>query len=266
MNPISRILTRSVSGPFFRLHAGFLLFLFFILFGAYPSIDEVILIHHSVILGILTKPYNFLIATLIWVAYAFRVFIFFYKLTEKDRYIFLQNLNAIEPRKRFAYLSKLSAQLFSPVLGYGAIILAVAFYEGYIAAGLLEAAVFSLLTLLIAGGFYFSLQKDKAGPSGFRKYFPSLNFPKNLFSFLMRYIFREQFLALTVLKVISFCCLYFFASTDPESYKDRILWLIFITSIIGHSIIIYKNQQFMETRLSFYRNMPVKLIVTILIF
>lgn len=264
MNPISRIMTRSVAGPFFRLHAGFLLFFFFILFGVYPSIDEVIQIHHSVIVGILTKPSNFLIATLIWGAYAFRICTFFYRLIEKDRYNFLSNLNAVESGKRFAYLSKLSVQLYSPVLAYGAIILAVAFYDGYIAAALMEAAVFLILTLLIAAGFYYSLREDRARLSGLRKYLPRLNFPKNLFSFLMRYIFREQFVALTVLKVISFCSLYFFISTDPESYKDRTLWLIFITLIICHSIIVYRNQQFMEIRFSFYRNMPVKLVVTIL--
>lgn len=42
------------------------------------------------------------------------------------------------------------------------------------------------------------------------------------------------------------------------------LWLLYITILIGHSIIVYKNFHFIEAELNFYRNLPVRNLVTLL--
>ncbi|MBS1668272.1 MAG: hypothetical protein JST58_12925 [Bacteroidetes bacterium] len=265
MKPVTTILARSVASPFYRQHAGFFLFLFFILFGIYPNIYQVEQVHYGIILGILTKASNFLLFVSIWFLYALRVYTFFHNCIGKNDYLFLQNLNAIAPKQRFYYLLQLVLTLYAPALVYGLAVMIVGLYEKHFLSASLAVLVLISFTLLVTQAFLFSLQKNRASFFDLNKWIPKINFPKNLFAFLMRYIFREQFLAMAGLKLVSFCCLYFFISTDPESYKDRILWLIFITSMIGHSIIIYKNQHFMETKMAFYRNMPIRLFKTILV-
>jgi hypothetical protein len=50
--------------------------------------------------------------------------------------------------------------------------------------------------------------------------------------------------------------LYFFVRTEASVFEERMLWMLYLTSLIGHSVIVYKNFHFMEGDLSFYRNLP----------
>jgi len=44
------------------------------------------------------------------------------------------------------------------------------------------------------------------------------------------------------------------------------LWLLYITALVGHGVIIHRNFNFMENELSFYRNLPVSYGYTFLSF
>lgn len=69
---------------------------------------------------------------------------------------------------------------------------------------------------------------------------------------------------LLLLKLVTFSCLYFFAKTDAQVFEARMLWLLYLTALIGHSILIYRNHHFIETKIPFYRNLPVRPIITLL--
>jgi hypothetical protein len=81
-------------------------------------------------------------------------------------------------------------------------------------------------------------------------------FPKTFFGFVLKGIFRKQFSTFFVIKLVSFTCLYLFTNIESAVFESRILWLIYITSIVGHSFIIFKNFHFIETELRFFRTMP----------
>ncbi|MBS1935246.1 MAG: hypothetical protein JST96_14695 [Bacteroidetes bacterium] len=263
MNIIFKTVTNSVVKPFYREHAGLFIFLVFILFGIYRSVAEVINFHYFIIHSILTKPTYLVVAVLLWFLYAVKIIYFVHGYVNKESYVFLQNLNALTEKNRLLLLLQIQSVLFAPVLIYSLAIFFVAAKEKtYIGVSLVFIAI-ALLLLLLTLSFYLSLQKTKQFYINLSRFIPGLHFPKNIFNFLLRYIFREQFVALAGIKTISFCCIYFFITLNGSLAEDRILWFFLVSLMIGHVIIIYKNHRFIESQLFFYRNMPVPLIKTI---
>ena len=263
MNTINKILNHSIAGPFYRQHAGAFLFLFFILFGIQPSFNDALKTHYAFITGILTSINFFFIVLLCWILYVVKTILFFRSCLQKESYDFLYHLNALNAVKRFLLLLRLNSKLLAPVSFYGLFILGVAIKDDLLLSGSTVALLIIILHLATTLIGYIFLQKAKALQQVVKKneLFPM---PKTLFGFVLKFIFQRQFIPLLILKLISFSCLYFFVRTEPSVFEVRMLWQLYITSLIGHSMIVYKNFHFMEAELSFYRNMPVRGALTLL--
>jgi hypothetical protein len=261
MSTTDSILQRSVAAPFYRRHAGFFLFIFFLLFGLQPNFKQTLEFHYVIINGIATSFNFFFIALLVWFLYAGKTIHFFSGCVKKRAYNFLQHLNALSPVKRFFQLLLMQLQLMLPVLCYGLAVIIVAVVNHHITGVLAVVLALTCLCFFTTAANYFLLQKTKH--AGLKTTLPSFHLPGNLFSFLLKFIFTEQFVILLLLKLATFSCLYFFAKTDAQVFEDRMLWLLYLTSLIGHSILIYRNQHFIETKMSFYRNLPVKPLTTL---
>jgi hypothetical protein len=263
MNTVFKIINDAIAKPFFREHAGIFIFFTFILFGIYRSFNDVIHFHYYIIHNILINPVYFFATCVAWLLYATRIIFYFYTYSEKDSYVFLQYLTAIRTRKLVWLLFKLQALLFTPALLYGAVILYVAYKDKNFSGGVFVLLALVSISSLITYSFYLSLQKTKQFSGGIKKFIPKVELPKNLFGFVLRFMFREQFIAIAGIKTLSFCCIYFFITLNGSFYEDRILWFFLTSLLAGHIILIYKNHHFIETQLTFYRNMPIPLIITI---
>ena len=263
MNLLNKILNHSLAGPFYRQHAGAFLFLFFILFGIQPSFNDALKTHYAFITGILTSFDFFLIALACWIIYTLKTIIFVRSCLQKESFDFLFHLNALHRSERFLLLLKLNALLLAPISCYGLFIGGVALKDHHIVTGLLVVMVITILHFFATLVVYLLIQKAKALQQVTRKtiLFP---LPKTLFGFVLKFVFRRQFITLLIVKLLSFGCLYFFVRTEASVFEERMLWTLYLTSLIGHSIIVYKNFHFMEAELSFYRNLPVSGFSTLL--
>lgn len=264
MNNVSSILSRSITTPFYRRHAGFFLFTLFLLFGLQPNFKQTLEFHYVIINGISSSVNFFFIALLIWLLYAFKTIHFFNGCVKSKSFNFLQTLNAISAGKRFLQLLLLQIQLLTPIICYGLAVINVAFINNHFAGGLAVFSSMLCICLISTTSSYYLLQKTKKGKFTFRSPKIPFRLPDNLVKFLVKYIFVEQFIVLLLLKLVTFSCLYYFAKTDALVFEDRMLWLIYLTSLLAHSILIYRNQHFMETKLTFYRNLPVKSLSTLI--
>lgn len=262
MKSVTQILQHSIVAPYYRRNSGFFLFIFFLLFGLYPHFQQTLELHYVFINGISSSVQFFLIALLIWILYSFKTIQFVNGCTKSKAYNFLQHLNAVPPRKRFLQLLFLQLQLLAPILCYGLAAIIVSLINKHIKGGLAVVCTLLCLWAITTTCIYFLLQKIKL--TELKISLPTFHLPNNLFSFLLKFIFAEQFVVLLLLKLISFSCLYFFAKTDARLFEDRMLWLVYLTSLVAHSILIYRNQHFMETKMSFYRNLPIKPLTTLL--
>jgi hypothetical protein len=258
MNSTSTILFRSITAPFYRRHAGFFLFVLFLLFGIQPNFKQTLEFHYVLINGIASSVDFFLIAVLIWFLYAFKTIHYFNGCIKNKAYNFLHHLNAVPAGKRYFQLLFLQLQLLAPVLFYGLTVIFIAFFKKHFAGGLAVSGVLISICVITTFTSYSLLQRTKPGILKIKLPAVSLRLPDNLFFFLLKYVFTEQFVVLFLLKSATFSCLYFFAKTDTQVFEGRMLWLLYLTSLVAHSILIYRNQHFMETKMSFLRNLPLK--------
>lgn len=263
MNGITKILNHSIAGPFYRQHAGAFLLLFFILFGIQPSFNDALRAHYAFITGLLTSFKFFLIALACWIIYLLKTILFFRSCLQKEMYDFVFDLNALQRSGRFMLLLRLNVVLLAPISCYGLFIVGVSVKDHHLLPGLLVVLVIFILHLLSAFASYLFIQKAKALQQVVSKkiLFP---LPKTLFGFVLKFVLRRQFITLLIVKLFSFGCLYFFVRTEASVFEERMLWMLYLTSLIGHSIIVYKNFHFIESELSFYRNLPVRGLSTLL--
>lgn len=145
MNTTDNILYRSILAPFYRRHAGFFLFIFFLLFGLQPNFKQTLEFHYVIINGITSSTNFFFIALLIWFFYSYKTIHFFNGCVKNKAYNFLQHLNALSPTKRFFHLLLLQFQLLAPVLCYMLAVVVVAVLNHHMAGGL--AVVFTFVGL-----------------------------------------------------------------------------------------------------------------------
>lgn len=248
--------------PFYRQHAGAFLFLFFILFGIHPSAGDALKTHYYIIIAMLGSPLVFLLIAGLWLLYTLKTVHFFRSCLSIASYDFIYLFNAIPPRRRIMHLARLQLHLFLPVAIYGVTVIFIAWREAYFAGVIKTALVITCLYALSVYACFDLLQKAKGLQAMTGRAFILL--PRNLFGFLTRFIFVKQLPALIVMKLVSFSSLYFFTRMDNPVFEDRILWLLYITLLVGHSFIIFRNFSFIERELRFYRNLPLKGMYTII--
>ncbi|MBL7748518.1 MAG: hypothetical protein JNM19_13875 [Chitinophagaceae bacterium] len=265
MNPVSNILSRSITLPFYRQNAGLLLFLFFLLFGTQPSLYHILTFHYALIKSVLTLDSFFFLTLGVWALYAFKVIVFITGCLKKESYDFIFGMNEIDAVKKIWYLLQMMVLLLAPALLYGMVVITIAVKENLWTGA--SVVLLSMIVLLFLTTYIIYLIWEKA--KGLQEISKSkiilpVIIPVSLFRFCLRFIFQRQFLALLITKLLSFSIIYFFTRIESQLFENRMLWLIFITALIGHSFIIYRVFHFIEQDLGLYRNMPVK--ATLLLF
>jgi len=263
MDRIDQILTHTIAGPFYRRNAGLFLFLFFLLFGIQPSFYDALRFHYAVIQSILSSWDFFLLVLGIWLVYVIKALLFVRGCLATGAYDYLFLLNALPPGQRFLYLLRLSARLLAPAGIYALLVWGISVKEGRIAAGCVFMGAIVLLCLFATAvvSRFIHQAKDLQQVIHYRLLpFPM---PPTLTGFVLRFMVQKQFPALLLIKLVSFSSLYFFVQLETAVFEDRMLWLLFLTSLTGHSFIIFRNFRFMETELAFYRNLPVRSLITL---
>lgn len=263
MDRIDQILTHTIAGPFYRRNAGLFLFLFFLLFGIQPSFYDAVRFHYAVIQSILSSRDFFVVVLGIWLVYVIKALLFVRGCLATGAYDYLFLLNTLPSLQRFLYLLRLSARLLAPAGIYALLVWGISVKEGRIAAGFVFMGLTALLCLFATAvvSRFIHRAKDLQQVVHYRLLpFP---IPPTLTGFVLPFMLQKQFPALLLIKLVSFSSLYFFVQLETAVFEDRMLWLLFLTLLTGHSFIIYRNFRFMETELSFYRNLPVRSLATL---
>jgi|SRR5450631_2205203 len=262
MNMTNIILMRSFVKPFYRQNAGFFTFLFIILFGAVGRVDGAGLLdyHFSLIRGMLKNPIAFLLILFLWLLYAKKCEQFILNILRKPEYAFLQMFIGVKTRKMYMQLIKVQVLLFLPVIAYAIIIAMVAIYlHLYMSCWILLFYLISL-SLLSARWYLHHIQNPglseeiKTGKYNLKSAEPSY------WSIFIRYIGENKKLLLTGTKIFSCGMLYgMLVNQTGTDYELDMIILFFSLGILGHSLLIHQIRDLEETRLTFYRSIPVSL-------
>ncbi len=257
---LRQVLIRGVVVPFYRRYGGFLLFLFFMLFGIQPSFMDAIHSNYYIALGILTSPVFFIGALTVWMLYAILIVLFYRGLLQQPQYLHLFGLNELPGLHRFRMAAIITVQLWLPWLCYALLLVAAGIYSHHLLS--LALVTFTLLTLIALSAYLLVFWLKRGLPTHQTKLRLRLPLPPGLFSFTFRFIANRQWLGLLLLKLAGFFGLYYFVKTDAALLDRRMLGLFYTTLLCGHGVLVFRNVLFLETELNEYRNLPLGLLRT----
>jgi hypothetical protein len=206
---------------------------------------------------------QFLVITGIgWLLYSRKCAAFVHRTLCDPAYSFLHVYNCLNPLQRFALLLLMQVLLVAPVLAYGSVVIAVAWHHQYFQIALALLIYFLLLCLAPAAWYLRQLHYPHTVPLFRAK--PLQRFNKLAAAYpivLIRFIFSEQKMVLAGIKVFTCGMLYGMVSNNTLSdYDVQFPFLFFNFGIVANGLVIYRTRIFEESRLAFYRGMPVSLL------
>ncbi len=262
MNISRTILYKSFVKPFYRLHTGFFIFLFIVLFGAVGVVDGAGLFdyHYSLIRAMLINPFIFLLVLLVWLLYAKKCEQFILNTLRKPEYSFLYMFSILDRKSLFGLLIFVQVLLFLPIISYALIICIAGIYlKAYLACSILIIYIFSIC-LLSASWYLYQIMNP-----GKHVVAKIMSFQKNshevpYWSFLIRFILRNKKLIFTGIKIFSCGILFGMLKNQMGTdYGLDMIILFFSIGILGHGLLIHQIRELEETRCTFYRAVPISL-------
>jgi hypothetical protein len=260
---ISRtILIKSFVKPFYRQHAGLFVFVFTLMFGVVSVIDGAKFTdyHFSLIQGMMKNHFFFLLVLLLWLLYAKKSEQFIVSILRRPDYSFLNILSLLNRRTLYKLMIWIQFLLLLPLVLYACIIFAAGFYMHEFAKCVVI-LVFILSVCMICSAWYLFIIYNP-GRSVFsvtgKLIFKKSNAP--YWSFLIRYILLNKKLLFTGIKLYSCSVLYLMVVNQTRvDYDLRMIVLFFSLGILGHGVLIHEIRNLEESRLRFYRTMPLSL-------
>jgi hypothetical protein len=258
MRVLITILQKVIVNHFYRVNAGFFLFMFFVLFGLPYS---VLSFHLSIINIIIQNPSALTGAMLVWLLYNFKCMDYVIKQLKEPRQQFLFCLNNISPRSCFGYMIYVQALVYLPVLVYSIIVAAIAFKTQYYTAMAGVLVFNAALILLTAAAYLRVLQLRPFLNTGV--ILPQMRFRlgKPVFSIPLYFLLHSRRQMLLVTKFFSLLLLFgFMRLYEPDHYDIRPLLLCFMLATAANSAIVFELKIFEDGLMPFVRNFPFSLV------
>lgn len=264
MNLRRSLLAASVIKPFYREKAGLLIFVYYIMFLAVGKANGVALkeYHYSLIRGMLNDTTFLLSVFAAWSVYASMCSQFVVRTFRKPEFAYLNMLLLLDPVKLYVLLLSVHAILFAPVLSYVIVILAVGYCQHWHVTTTAVLFFNLLIVPLLALRAFYIFRKPGKVPFRIRWKLPSVFQRKFYVSFLIRYMLEQSKGILLVTKVYTCGILYMmFEDRVPSNETDlRMIVLFYFFGLLGHGVIIHRLKEVENTRLTFYRSMPVPIL------
>jgi hypothetical protein len=261
MSIVRTILIKSLVKPYYRQNAGLFVFVYFIMILAVGRANEAGLLeyHYSLIKGMLINPVIFMLVLFVWFLYAKKCEQFVLHTFQRHEFEFLNMLPLTNPARAYGLLLQIQLILFLPVSLYVLVILGVGIYKHWYLQVIL--VFFYILALCLASArFYLHLLKNPATRSviRWRMHFPILN--RFYWYLLIRYVLTSRKLLFFVIKIYGCTILYLMlVNLTPVEYDLRMILLFYSFGLLGHGVIIHQLRAMEETRMTFYRGLPVSL-------
>jgi len=262
------LLHKALVRPYYKENAGLFLFIFILLFGVVAPSQQ-LNYHYHLILGMLNTPALFGLVMLVWYFYSEKCTRFILARLQSPELSFLDILNALPAGKIYRQLSRVYVGLFLPVYGYTLAVLGVAFYLGASGTMLLIALTLALLQgvqvrrilqRLRSPGRQHRIPRRLRFLSGKRRAYGPSSLP--YWRIFIRYLVKEQKGLFLGIKLFNGSILYLLLHAQgqtPGDYDLRMPILFYSIGLFGHGVLVYRLRALEETRLVFYRGLPISL-------
>ncbi len=256
MHSLRHIITKIFVRRFYAQNSGFFLFLFVIFFGIVHG-GMLPVYHYELIMGMLSIQPAFFLVLFLWLLYFLKCAQFVSNTLSVPETSFLNILNQLPSGRVFFLFLGVQVFLYLPVLAYSSAIIVIAFYHHfYTRAGII--ILFHGMVCFAGADWFRRMCRHSGLRTGF--FLPKWRWrvPKPYFSFLLAYLFNDLKYLFFGIKIFSCFLLYIFLSRlEQNDYDLRMLMMIYTMSLLGHGIIIHRTRELEETRMVFYRQLPV---------
>ncbi len=253
-----RLFSKLFIYPFYRSNAGFFLFFFFFFFGVVNA-GTLVSYHQSLMLSFLNSPVLLTGVMVFWTLYHFKCTSYCMQTINSQQGAFLYNLQTIPPKKQILWFLFLHLMIYAPVLLYAIVVMVFGWTKGFYSS-VVSIGTFQLIICFI--GAYIYYRRINSWP-GIKNSF-SFHFlhkkPKPFILVLIYYFLFEKKVLFLLLKTLSLILLYVALVLNRDGYDNDHFIFFYLMILMLHSIFSYLTFQFLEKRLSFYRNLPMRLI------
>jgi hypothetical protein len=260
---ISRtILNKILVKPFYRQHAGLFIFLFTLMFGVVSVIDGAKFTdyHFFLIQGMMKNPFLFLLVLFVWFLYTKKSEQFIVNILLRPDYSFLNLLSIMDGRKLFRLLFRIQFLLILPIILYALIILIAGIYmHEFVKCAIIFLYVISICLVSARWYLYIIHNPGRLNLTAERRI--TFKFRETPYWMLfVRYIGNNKKLLFSGIKLYSCSVLFLMVVNQTRiEYDLRMIILFFSLGILGHGILIHQLRDMEETRLKFYRTIPLSL-------
>ncbi|WP_162427404.1 hypothetical protein [Pontibacter pudoricolor] len=250
------LLFKALVVQFYKVNAGFFLFVFLVLFGIMDA-REIVLFHVSLMQAIVGTVTSLLVALGVWTLYNYKCVVFVLNNLDKPQNIFLVNLQAFSATQQFMAFLFCQLIVYLPVLVYAGFAVSIGIKNGE----LIKAATIVLFLLLTCfGSAYLYFRKVNSFHKKSMALQLRLPFSDKLSRqtalFLTYHLLHERKLAWVVLKVFSALVFYLVFVTHRDNFSLGYFRLLFLMATIAHSMLVFYSFEFVEKHMAFTRNLP----------
>jgi hypothetical protein len=263
MTPAQTILLKTLVKPYYRQNGGLFIFVYFILIVAVGRANEAGLLeyHYALIRGMLTNPVIFILVLVAWLFFAGKCQQFVERTLRNEEFSFLSLLSLLNAKRVYGLLLQLQFIIFLPVTLYVLVIIGVGFHQHWY--GPVMLVIFYISgTCFTSAGWYLYLLQNPGTSRYFLRWRVSSVFPvKYYWSFFLNFIMTKRKLFVLAIKLYSCGTLYLMLlNRSPVDHDLSMVFLFFSFGLLGHGVLIHQFREIEETRLAFYRSLPVSLL------
>ena len=263
MSPIANVLRKGIITPFYRSHAGFLIFVFLVMFGTVES-RYLVNYHETLILGMFNSSVFMLCVIIVWILYSLKILLYILSLLRKPEYAFLNNLILIPKSKAFAQMAIVVFSCFLPVIVYSIFIYSVGISRHYYIS---STGIFLFHIVLCFVSAYVILVFLRT-QHRFSWSLVSLRLPNvgGRVGFYISHILSEEKIGLLISKGFSLALLYIVREASEPGDDFRILGLTWVFVLLAHTFLMLKIKMFEDRYLTWIRSLPITSIKTCLLY
>jgi hypothetical protein len=255
MKAILHLMIKALVMPFYKDHAGMLVFVFLIMFGAVES-SQIVNYHLALIYAMLNSGIFLLIIFLIWLLYSLKSLHFLLKTSSQDAWQFLNYLTLLSAKQNFVCFFIISFLTFIPVFAYTIFIYIVGL-QSKLTGTLGIIFIFqSALWLMSAWVLNYTIRnRHVASPFAL----PTLILPwqRTRLGIYAGYLIKEEKSAIILSKLFSLTLIYIVKETLETGDDFRIIGITWLFALLSHTYIIQKLKTFEDHRLQWTRSLPI---------
>ncbi len=184
-----RILQKILINYFYKVNAGFFLFIFFVLFGLPNSIPA---FHLSLLSGIIQSQVFLGAVMLVWLFYNLKCADYMHKQLRDPRQSFLFCFNNLPGKKIYKYMLYVHLAIYMPVLIYACFIVWFAIIKHQYWCAVETIAFNTIIVSVTAFTYFITLQKKDLSGQKFLLPQIKISLPKPFFSIPLYFLWHDR--------------------------------------------------------------------------